>query len=218
MRRNGRQDPAPAGERQRDEIAQIAARMLIDGEADDFGSAKRKAAAQVGAHDQRTLPDNLQVQAAVIEHQRLFEPDEIVERTRSLREAALAAMRFFAEFEPRLVGPVMHGTPYAHSPVTLHLFSDELERVIRKLLNQRIPYHLDEQTRRVGRRDSETYPVLDTAMGEADFELVVMPVVRLHHPPLSPLDGAPYRRLDAVALAALLASPRAGELLLSPGR
>jgi hypothetical protein len=218
MRRNGRQDSGPTGDRQRDEIAQIAARMLIDGEADDFGSAKRKAAAQVGAHDQRNLPDNLLVQAAVIEHQRLFEAEEIVGRTRTLREAALAAMRFLAEFEPRLVGPVMHGTPFAHSPVTLHLFSDELERVIRKLLNQRIPYHLDEQTRRVGRRDSETYAVLETAMGDIDFELVVMPAVRLHHPPLSPLDGAPYRRLDAATLAEILASPRAGDLLLSPGR
>lgn len=216
MRRNG--DSPPAADRLREEIAQIAARLLIDGEADDFGSAKRKAAEQVGARDLRKLPDNLEVQAAVIEHQRLFDAELTAERTRTLRQAALAAMRFFTEFEPRLVGPVLHGTPFAHSPVTLHLFSDELERVIRKLLNQRVPYHLDEQIRRVGRRDSETYPLLETAMGDVDFELVVMPLVRLQHPPLSPLDGAPYRRLDAAALAELLASSRAGEPLPPPTR
>ncbi len=218
MRRNGSHGTPPATARVRDEIAQIAARLLINGEADDFGSAKRKAAEQVGARDQRNLPDNLDVQAAIIEHQRLFDAEQTAERTRTLRQAALAAMQFFAGFEPRLVGPVMHGTPFAHSPVTLHLFSDELEHVMRKLLNQRIPFHLDEQIRRVGRRDSETYPLLETAMGDVDFELVVLPLVRLQHPPLSPLDGATYRRLDAATLAELLASPRAGEPLLPPSR
>lgn len=212
MRRHGRPDSTAAPGRERHEIAQLAARLLIDGEADDFGGAKRKAAAQLGAKDQRVLPDNLDVQAAIIEHQRLFERDEIEARTRALRSAALGAMRFFAEFSPRLVGPVLHGTPFAHSAVNLHLFSDELERVVRLLLQQRVPYRLDEQSRRTGRRESEAYPVLETSMGDVDFELMVLPLVRLQHPPLSPLDGAPYRRLDAEALAALLASPAAGDL------
>jgi len=196
----------------RSELAQIAARLLIDGEADDFGAAKRKAAMQLGLHDQRALPDNLDIQAAIIDHQRLFEGPEIALRTRRLRQAALDAMRFFAEFEPRLVGPVLHGTPFAHTAVTLHLFSDEPERVVFTLLQHRIPYRLDEQIRRAGRRDSEAYPVLETAMGEVEFELVVMPCVRLQNAPLSPLDGAPYRRLDAAALTALLASPAAGDV------
>jgi hypothetical protein len=212
MRRHGRHGAAPPQDRARTEIAQLAARLLIDGEAKDFGTAKRKAAESLGAHDQRVLPDNRDVQAAIIDHQRLFEGPEIAARTRRLRAAALEAMRFLADFEPRLVGPVLHGTPFAHSAVTLHLFSDEAERVVRWLLQHRIPYHLDEQTRRAGRRDNESYPVLETAMGEVDFELVVLPRVRLQNPPLSPLDGAPYRRLDAAGLAALLDSPAAGEV------
>jgi len=218
MRRSGKHGPPPAADRRRSEIAQVAARLLMDGEAEDFGSAKRKAADQVGTPDLRTLPDNIEVQAAIIENQRLFEPEETAERTRRLRRAALQAMRFFAEFEPRLVGPVLHGTPFEHSPVTLHLFADELERVIRRLLDARVSYDLTEQTRRTGRRDQETYPVLETSMGEIEFELVVLPHARLVHPPLSPLDGAPYRRLDAQALAQLLDSPQAGEPYDPPGR
>ncbi len=152
------------------------------------------------------------MQSAIVEHQRLFEADAITARTRALRAAALGAMRFFADFDPRLVGPVLYGTPFEHSAVTLHLFSDEPERVTRMLLQHRIPYRLDAQSRRVGAGLSESYPVLATAMDEIDFELVVMPLVRLQHPPRSPLDGTPYRRLDAAALAALLASPGAGDL------
>lgn len=211
-RRQGRQGARPPDDRTRSEVAQLAARLLIDGEAEDFGTAKRKAAEHLGLHDQRSLPDNLDVQSAIIEHQRLFEGEEIVERTRSLRTAALQAMRFFEAFEPRLVGPVLHGTPFAHSAVTLHLFSDEPESVVRRLLHHRIPYRLEEQTRRASRRDSETYPVLETSMGDVDFELVVLPRVRLQNPPLSPLDGAPYRRLDATSLVELLASPTAGDI------
>ncbi|HMM77988.1 MAG TPA: hypothetical protein PJ986_19975 [Gammaproteobacteria bacterium] len=212
MRRHGRHGAAPPQDRARSEIAQLAARLLIDGEAEDFGAAKRKAAEALGVHDQRALPDNRDVQAAIVDHQRLFEGEAIAARTRRLRAAALSAMRFFADFEPRLVGPVLHGTPFEHSAVTLHLFSDEAEGVVRWLLQHRIPYRLDEQIRRAGRRDSESYPVLETALGEVDFELVVMPRVRLQNPPLSPLDGAPYRRLDAAGLAALLASPAAGDV------
>lgn len=211
-RRHGRHGASLPQDRARNEIAQVAARLLIDGEAEDFAAAKHKAAEHLGLHDHRALPDNLDVQAAIVEHQRLFEGEEIAARTRALRGAALQAMRFFADFEPRLVGPVLHGTPFEHSAVTLHLFSDEPEHVIRLLLQHRIPYHLDAQTRRAGRRDSESYPVLETALGEVDFELVVMPRVRLQNPPLSPLDGGPYRRLDAAALAALLASPAAGDV------
>jgi hypothetical protein len=219
MRRSGRHGQTGfAPDRQRGEIAQIAARLLIDGEADDFASAKRRAAAQVGVDDARTLPDNRAVLDAIVEHQRLFDAEATAARTRHRREAALRAMRFFAEFEPRLVGPVLHGTPFEHTPITLHLFADEAERVIRRLLDSRVPYHLTEQTRRVGRRDQESYPVLETAMGDCEFELVVMPHVRLTHPPLSPLDGAPYRRMDAAALAALLDSPEAGEPWLTPAR
>lgn len=218
MRRPGRHGPPPTADRRRSEIAQVAARLLMDGEAEDFGAAKRKAAAQVGAPDLRSLPDNLEVQAAIVENQRLFEPEETAERTRLLRQAALQAMRFFAEFEPRLVGPVLHGTPFEHSPVTLHLFADELERVIRRLLDARVPYDLGEQTRRIGRREQETYPVLETAMGGIGFELVVLPHARLAHPPLSPLDGAPYRRLDTQALAQLLDSPASGDPYAPPGR
>ena len=45
------------------------------------------------------------------------------------------------------------------------------------------------------------------------LDLVIMPHVRLAHPPLSPLDGAPYRRLAMPGLAALLDSPDAAEVL-----
>lgn len=194
-------------------IAQAAARLLVEGLADDFGSAKRKAAAQLGLRDERVLPDNRAVQAAIVEYQRLFEGDELAARIEHLRREALAAMRVLEGFEPRLVGPVLYGTPFEHSPVTLHLYTDEVEACARFLLGRRIPFRQGERALRLNQRESEVYPVFEVAMEGADFELVVMPCARLAHPPLCPLDGAPYRRMGMAELEALLAGPHAGDVL-----
>ncbi len=201
----------------RNGIAQAAARLLVEGLADDFGSAKRKAAVQLGLRDDRLLPDNRAVQAAIVEYQRIFEANELPERTERLRREALAAMRFLAPFEPRLVGPVLYGTPFEHNAVTLHLYADEIEACARFLLEHRIPYRLSDRSLRLNQRETETCTVFEVAMNGTEFELVVMPYARLVHPPLSPLDGAPYQRMASAELAALLAGERPGALLWEDG-
>ena len=195
------------------ELARAAARILIDGEADDFGDAKRRAADYLGLTETRSFPDNRQVMSAIVEYQRLFDAAGTAERTIELRQVALAAMKNLAEFEPRLVGPVLYGTAFEHSPITLHLFSDELEAVTRFFMARRIPHTLDERSFRLGGRQFENFIVVAVEFQQQALDLVVMPHVRLAHPPLSPLDGAPYRRLAMPGLAALLDSPDASEVL-----
>ena len=199
--------------RLKDEIAQLAARLLADGEAEEMGEAKRRAAERLGLRDARELPDNLAVLGAIVEYQRLFESEEAPARLVALRGVALEAMRALTEFEPRLVGPVLYGTAFDHTPVTLHLYSDEPEAVVRRLLALRVSYHLGERSLRIGRDARESVMALETVLGDTPLELVVMSRQRLSNPPLSPLDGAPYRRLDAIGLGALLESPGAGEPL-----
>lgn len=202
-----------SGERLRSEIAQLAARLLADGEAEDLGDAKRRAAERLGVRDARELPDNLAVIGAIVEYQRIFESDSAPQRHAHLRKVALQAMRALAEFEPRLVGPVLYGTAFDHTPVTLHLHCDEAEAVLRRLLALRVSYKLQERALRTSRHASENVPALLTALEDAEVELLVLARQRLSNPPLSPLDGGVYRRLDAAGLAALLDSPDAGEPL-----
>ena len=212
-RSQGRHHQGGERERLELELAQAAARILIDGEADDFGDAKRRAADYLGVAETRSLPDNRQVMSAIVEYQRLFDAAGTAERTIQLRQVALSAMKNLAEFQPRLVGPVLYGTAFEHSPITLHLFSDELEAVTRFLMARRIPYTLDEKSFRLGGRQFENFIVVAVEFQQQALDLVVMPHVRLAHPPLSPLDGAPYRRLAMPGLAALLDSPDAAEVL-----
>lgn len=194
------------------EIANAAARMLIEGLADDFASAKRKAAEQFGADDQRQLPDNREVHAAIVEQQQIFEGEEVRARTAHMRREALSAMRFCAQFSPCLVGPVLYGTPFAHSPVTLHLFSDEVERFSRFLHDNRISYRLDSKQLRLQARVVEEVAVFEVWQGDLEFEFVVMPEIRWAHAPLSPLDGKPYQRLTLRDLEALRDRGLEGEL------
>ena len=218
-RQQGRHSGRHAGphetsrQRLKEEIAQLAARLLADGEAEGMGDAKRRAAERLGLRDARELPDNLAVLGAIVEYQRLFESEEAPARLASMRGVALEAMRALADFEPRLVGPVLYGTAFDHTAVTLHLHSDEPEAVVRRLLALRVSYRLGEQSLRTGRDTRESVMALETLLDGTPLELVVMSRQRLSNPPLSPLDGAPYRRLEAAGLAALLESPAAGEPL-----
>lgn len=203
---------AEYGGRRATEHAHLAARMLADGEADDFADAKRRAAEHLGNPDSRDWPDNLTVLAAVIEQQRLFEPEESAERTRRKRRVALGAMRALRAFEPRLTGPVLYGTAFEHSPITLHLFCDESEAVSRWLIERKIKFSFHEEELKIGGRKTERYPLLATELEGEPIDLLVMPLVRLANPPMSPLDGAPSRRMSIDALERLLASPAADAL------
>ena len=101
----------------RDLIAQQAARLMVEEGLRDYYAAKRKAALRVGAPGTRNMPRNTEVEAALQSYQKLFYGDRQTARLRELRSEALEAMRFFEQFEPRLVGSVLTGTagPFSRS-------------------------------------------------------------------------------------------------------
>ncbi|MBI2802238.1 MAG: hypothetical protein HYX63_18480 [Gammaproteobacteria bacterium] len=207
---SNRKSRPPAFRHPKNQLPQLAAKLLADGTARDFGIAKRKAAALLGISDQRDLPDNQTVLVALVDYQRLFDSPAVTARNSRLRTAALEAMTFFADFCPALVGAVMRGSTLPHSAVSLHLFADEVEAVSRFLLDKRVAYQISDVRLRINRREQEQYPVFEIWLTDIQFQLVVMPTRRLANPPLSPLDGAPYRRLGATQLAKLVASANPG--------
>lgn len=183
-------------------VAQLAARFLVEGTASNFGVAKRKAATAMSAAGCE-LPNNLMLLAALIEYQQIFARDSSRLRNEHLRRAALGAMRFLHAFAPRLHGAVLFGTTLPATPVGLHLFEDETEKLTRYLLDLRIPFHLRE-TPSSAARGRERYPIFEICREDVDFELTVLPRIRLRQAIVSPLDGAPYRYLDSESLDALL--------------
>ena len=189
---------------QRRLIAVEAARLIAEGGLRDYRQAKLKAAQRLGIFDDVSLPKNGEIEDALREHQRLFRANDQPETLRSLREAALEAMRFFADFEPRLVGPVLDGTADEHSAVCLHLHDDGGDRVAVFLQERGIPY--EERTRRL-RLERETtadVPVFVFSAGDSAIDITVLPYDRLRQAPLDRIDEKPMRRANLAAVEELV--------------
>jgi hypothetical protein len=185
-------------------IAQEAARLMSEHGIRDHGQAKRKAAERLGIRDEAAMPRNAEIDEALREFQRLFRGDVQPRLLRERREAALEAMRFFARFEPRLVGAVLDGTADEHSAVTLHLYEDELTAVQNALDAQRIPYETGARRARFERDRASEHPLYQFAADGVPFELMVLPHDALRQAPLG-ADDKPVERASIATLEQLLA-------------
>lgn len=194
----------PRGELMRQAVAEEAARIMREQGVDDFLQAKRKAADRLGVTDASILPRNTEIEAARVAHQRLFAADRHEADLASLRRSALEAMRLMADFQPRLVGPVLAGTASSHSEINLHLFSESAEAVSLRLEERGVPHEVLERRLRYERDRVVTYPALRFVAGRQTVDAVVFPLDGIRQAPSSPVDGKPMRRASAAEVEALL--------------
>ena len=199
-----RQNPH-RGERERQRIAQEAARLIRESGIHDLDQARRKAAARLGIRDEASWPRLAQVEAALREQQCLFDTGAQPEALRQRRESAMQAMQFLHAFKPRLTGAVLAGTADANSPVVLHLHCDDADAVPRFLHEQRIPAEAGTRSVRIGAHASpQRVPSWEFAADGIAFELVVLPEDALRNPPRSAEDGKPLPRAGLVQVQGLL--------------
>ena len=124
----------------RREIAGAAARLMAEDGIDDFGYAKRKAARQLGLPEDGALPTNTEVEAELRTYLALYQSEEQPALLKELRGVAIAAMRFLADFNPYLTGPVLDGTAGRYAEVELELFAESAKEVEIFLINHNIRY------------------------------------------------------------------------------
>jgi hypothetical protein len=186
-------------------LAQEAARLMAEHGIRDFLIAKRKAAERLGVWDGAALlPKNSEIESALGEYQRLFGGQSHLLALDAQRRAALSAMRYLQEFEPRLVGAVLSGTATQHSQVQLHLFAERAESVTLKLLDEGIRHEVTERRLRFGTDEVRAFPGVRFEMDEQSIEATVFPTDGIRQAPVSPVDGRPMRRANALEVAALL--------------
>lgn len=207
---SGRGPNERAHKQMRQRIAGEAARIMIEDGVKDFRQAKRKAAQHLGAMDTQNMPRNAEIEEAVREYQRLFRSDTQPRRLRELREAALEAMDFFADFQPRLAGSVLRGTAGEHSDVNLHLFASTPEEVELFLMNHNIPYKTGERRFRYGPKEHR-FTVYRFVAGENVIELLVFPLDGTRHAPPSPVDGKPMPRASVSTVRKMLDEDQGGD-------
>ena len=189
----------------RQQIAHEAARLMIEGGIRDYRQAKLKAAQRLGIHDDASLPRNREIEDALRERQRLFSGSDQLAELRLRREAALRALEFFAQFEPRLVGPVLDGTADANTAVSLHVHDDDADAIPRWLDQHGVPAQSRSRHLRLDREREGDFPVWVFSAEALGFDVTVLPADVLRQAPLSGVDGKPMRRASAAQLRALLA-------------
>ena len=200
MRSNSRDDTAQLRRR----IAVEAARLIAEQGLRDFHAAKRKAALQLGLGECSPLPRNTEIEEALREHQRLFQGHAQPAQLRHLRETAIEAMRFFARFEPRLVGAVLDGTADAASAVCLHLFDDNFDGIIAFLDDNQIPFEQQDREFRYSADLRAVYPALLFSAGGTAIDLTVFPLDGLRRAPLDRINERPMRRVSLDSLLSMM--------------
>lgn len=172
-------------------IAHAAARMLAEDGSLDYGSAKRKAARQLGAPDSGNLPDNQQVEEALRSYQALYQADATRAQLTLLRQAAIEYMERLADFDPHLTGPVLNGTAGPHADINLQLFTDDQKDVEFLMMRLDTPYHAGEL--RAPDATGRVFPRFIIDDPRASIDVVVYPVSELRNMKRTQADGSPRR-------------------------
>jgi hypothetical protein len=134
----------------RERLAQLAARLIAEQGIQDFASAKRKAARQLGVPDTQHLPNNVEIEQALETYQNLYQQDEQPFILRRLREKALSIMRLFKQFDPYLTGSVLSGTAGKYSDINLEIYTDNIKEIELFMVNNNIPYKYGAKSANIG--------------------------------------------------------------------
>lgn len=121
------------------EIAAQAARWVVE-EGLEYGSAKRRAAKELGLGGRGSLPPNALVGDAVMDYIAVFCADTQPQELLALRRLALVWMERLLEFRPYLGGAVWHGTATKNSDIHLKLFCDDSKSAEIALIDQGVAY------------------------------------------------------------------------------
>ncbi|MFZ3087567.1 MAG: hypothetical protein WA123_05835 [Methylotenera sp.] len=194
-------------------IAQQAARMMAEDGISDFSYAKKKAGRQLGAIDNNTLPSNAEVEQELKLYNALFLSEEQPENLRNLRSNALFTMQMLERFNPHLTGAVLDGTAGLRTETHIHLFADSLKDVEMFLLNQQIPFDVNEKSYRImndGKRDKrgdsrKAVPVFTLETDTGLIRLSVFEVDDIRVATKRAAGGSSAERLNIEGVKSLLA-------------
>jgi len=194
----------------REQIAQLAARLIAEDGIDDWGLAKKKAARTLGLTEAHCLPTNAELEAALLEYQRIFDEEGQREELHWLRSQALDLMDLFERFHPHLVGPVPSGAIGKYPTIHLHLFTDDEKAIEWFLLKEAIPYDPSQRRVFIGGAAS-TVPCFELNVEGTDVHLVQFITADRHQPVRLSAEGRPMARAGRASLASKLDDTAAPE-------
>ncbi len=185
------------------QVAQEAARFMLDGAENEYLHAKERATLKLGISGHNLFPSNKKIKTMIslLAKVELGE-QEVKNRVRRMREIALDLMLIIEENDPFLIGSTLSGKIRATSDIDLHAYADS-------------PLEIQEKLEMCGYKDIELEEIenlkgyfMHLKWEEEGFpvEITVYPWRNRDVQPISSVTGKLMKRAHAVALKKILST------------
>ena len=125
-------------------VANLAAQLIMENGIKDYLYAKKKAAKSLGINENANLPTNSQIDKAIDEFNKIFNPNIDIEFLQQFKTQALEVMSIFKSFKPHLMDQLSQGIIPKFPEIKINLFADNLKDVEYVLLNSELSYDFKE--------------------------------------------------------------------------
>ena len=125
-------------------VANLAAQLIMEDGIKDYLYAKKKAAKSLGINENANLPTNSQIDKAIDEFNKIFNPNIDIEFLQQFKTQALEVMSIFKSFKPHLMDQLSQGIIPKFPEIKINLFADNLKDVEYVLLNSDLSYDFKE--------------------------------------------------------------------------
>ena len=125
-------------------VANLAAQLIMEDGIKDYLYAKKKAAKSLGINENANLPTNSQIDKAIDEFNKIFNPNIDIEFLQQFKTQALELMSIFKNFKPHLMNQLSQGIIPKFPEIKINLFADNLKDVEYVLLNSELSYDFKE--------------------------------------------------------------------------
>jgi len=150
------------------------------------------------------LPSNFEIEQAISSYKKTFIPDHELKNS-TQQQIALTVMEWLQEFSPLLSGPVLEGTAGVNTPISIHVSSETVERVIEVLQANSIKTTLVE--RRLKLNNEFVYlPTISFEHDNHEIDILVFNLRQQHQQPKSKIQNRSMQRMNLKSLKQLLAT------------
>ena len=125
-------------------VANLAAQLIMEEGIKDYLFAKKKAAKSLGLNENVSLPTNSQIDKAIDDFNKIFNPNIDIEFLQQFKNQALEVMNIFKNFKPHLMNQLSQGIIPKFPEIKINLFADNLKDVEYVLLNSELSYDFKE--------------------------------------------------------------------------
>ena len=125
-------------------VANLAAQLIMEEGIKDYLFAKKKAAKSLGLNENVSLPTNSQIDKAIDDFNKIFNPNVDIKFLRQFKTQALEVMNIFKNFKPHLMNQLSQGIIPKFPEIKINLFADNLKDVEYVLLNSEMSYDFKE--------------------------------------------------------------------------